>query len=285
MSQLVHKDIASCEAGHIINRRAPAHVFRNGLRSVPIRDNEPPWFGLSIAACVRSGRRPARVACRMLASQPSNGRFARAIPAIMPPSFPFLPPRLAGLADVACNLSWTWNSDARMLFRALDEQLWKRYRYDPLRVLDEVGAERLEQCSADPRFLTLYDSVMRWFESERSSDLTWFARTHPDLRHRPIAYFCAEFGIYHSVPIYSGGLGVLAGDHCKTASDLGVPLVGVGILYRDGYFDQRVRLDGWQEDMDDHFDPFRTPLEPIAGPNGEPFLTKVPTFGDRKSVV
>jgi starch phosphorylase len=78
---------------------------------------------------------------------------------------------------------------------------------------------------------------MRWFESERSSDRTWFARTYPELRHRPIAYFCAEFGIYHSVPIYSGGLGVLAGDHCKTASDLGVPLVGVGILYRDGYFD------------------------------------------------
>ena len=197
----------------------------------------------------------------------------------MPPSFPFLPPRLAGLVDVACNLSWSWNSDARMLFRALDEQLWKRYRYDPLRVLDEVGAERLAHCGADPQFLALYDSVMRWFESERSSDRTWFARTYPELRHRPIAYFCAEFGIYHSVPIYSGGLGVLAGDHCKTASDLGVPLVGVGILYRSGYFDQRVRLDGWQEDMDDRFDPLRTPLEPIKGPDGEPFLTKVPTFG------
>ena len=197
----------------------------------------------------------------------------------MPPSFPLLPPRLAGLADVACNLSWSWNSDARTLFRAVDDQLWKRYRYDPLRVLEEVGAERLAQCAADTRFLALYDSVMRWFESEKSSDLTWYARAYPDLRHRPIAYFCAEFGIYHSVPIYSGGLGVLAGDHCKTASDLGVPLVGVGILYRSGYFDQHVRLDGWQEDMDDHIDPLRTPLEPINGPNGEHFLTKVQTFG------
>jgi starch phosphorylase len=197
----------------------------------------------------------------------------------MPPSFPFLPPRLAGLVDVACNLSWSWNSDARMLFRALDEQLWKRYRYDPLRVLENVGAERLAQCGADPRFLALYDSVMRWSESERSSDLTWFAGTHPDIRHRPIAYFCAEFGIHHSVPIYSGGLGVLAGDHCKTASDLGVPLVGVGILYRNGYFDQHVRLDGWQEDKDDRFDPSRTPLEPVKDPNGELLLTKVPTFG------
>ncbi|MFI5233083.1 MAG: alpha-glucan family phosphorylase [Gemmatimonadales bacterium] len=197
----------------------------------------------------------------------------------MPPSFPLLPPRLAGLADVACNLSWSWNSDARTLFRAVDEQLWKRYRYDPLRVLEKVGAERLAQCADDARFLELYDSVMRWFESEKSSDLTWYARTYPDLRRRPIAYFCAEFGIYHSVPIYSGGLGVLAGDHCKTASDLGVPLVGIGILYRSGYFDQHVRLDGWQEDMADHIDPLRTPLEPIKGPHGELFLTKVQTFG------
>ena len=197
----------------------------------------------------------------------------------MPPSFPLLPPRIAGLATVAGNLSWSWNRDARSLFRSLDEHLWKRYRFDPLRLLSEIGAERLVQCAADPRFLALYDSVMQWFEAEKSSDLTWFAKKYPALRSKPIAYFCAEFGIYHSVPIYSGGLGVLAGDHCKTSSDLGVPLVGVGILYRSGYFDQRIRVDGWQEDMDDQFDPAQTPLEPIPGPHGEPFLTKVPTFG------
>ncbi|MFI5311410.1 MAG: alpha-glucan family phosphorylase [Gemmatimonadales bacterium] len=197
----------------------------------------------------------------------------------MPPSFPLLPQRLAGLADLACNLSWSWNRDARVLFRTLDENLWLLYRYDPLRILQEVGAERLAQCAADPHFLAQYDALMRWFAAEKSADRTWFAKKYPALRARPIAYFCAEFGVYHSVPIYSGGLGVLAGDHCKTASDLGVPLVGVGILYRGGYFDQRIRLDGWQEDVDDHFDPLLTPLEPLVGPHGEASLATVSTFG------
>ena len=88
----------------------------------------------------------------------------------------------------------------------------------------------------------------------------------PSSHGRPVAYFCAEFGLHNSVPIYSGGLGVLAGDHCKAASDLGVPLVGVGLFYTKGYFDQRLRLDGWQEDSDDEFDPVLTPLVPSAGP-------------------
>ena len=197
----------------------------------------------------------------------------------MPPSFPLLPPRLAGLADLACNLSWSWNREARALFRSIDEHLWIRNRYDPLRMLGEVGAERLAQCATDRYFLARYDAVMRWLASEKSADLTWFATTYPALRGRTVAYFCAEFGVYYSVPIYSGGLGVLAGDHCKTASDLGVPLVGVGILYRGGYFDQRIRLDGWQEDVDDHLDPRQTPLEPISGPRGEPYLTVVRTAG------
>ena len=94
-----------------------------------------------------------------------------------------------------------------------------------------------------------------------------------------MAYFCAEFGLHNSVPIYSGGLGVLAGDHCKAASDLGVPLVGVGLFYMKGYFDQRLRLDGWQEDSDEEFDVSLTPLVPVTGPKQEPFLTTVETLG------
>ncbi len=85
-----------------------------------------------------------------------------------------------------------------------------------------------------------------------------------------MAYFCAEFGLHSSVPIYSGGLGVLAGDHCKAASDVGIPLVGVGLMYMKGYFDQRLRLDGWQEDSDDEYDISLTPLEPVSGPQGKP---------------
>src|SRR6185295_7566264 len=105
------------------------------------------------------------------------------------------------------------------------------------------------------------------------------ARTYPELDGRPVAYFCAEFGLHASVPIYSGGLGVLAGDHCKSASDLGVPMVGVGLFYMKGYFDQRLRLDGWQEDSDEDYDVTLTPLEPVSGPRQQPYLTTVQTSG------
>ena len=94
-----------------------------------------------------------------------------------------------------------------------------------------------------------------------------------------MAYFCAEFGLHASVPIYSGGLGVLAGDHCKTASDLAVPFVGIGLFYRKGYFDQQVSPDGWQEDSDEVVDPDTTPLIPLDGPDGQPWLTVVESFG------
>src|SRR5439155_15463639 len=104
---------------------------------------------------------------------------------------------------------------------------------------------------------------------------TWFATSYPALVERPVAYFCAEFGLHNSVPIYSGGLGVLAGDHCKAASDLGVPLLGVGLFYTKGYTDQRLRLDGWQEDADERVDLTATPLERVLGPGGDRCLATV----------
>lgn len=197
----------------------------------------------------------------------------------MPLSLPTLPARLAGLADVVSNLAWCWNRDARALFRDIDEQLWRRFRYDPIRLLHDVSRERLEQLTRDPEFLERYDRLMAWFRAEQSAEGTWFSRVFPELGDRTIAYFCAEFGLHHTVPIYSGGLGVLAGDHCKTASDLGVPLVGVGILYRAGYFNQRLRSDGWQEETDERFDLGLTPLEPIPGPGGRPALATVRVAG------
>src|SRR5216683_6530456 len=101
-----------------------------------------------------------------------------------------------------------------------------------------------------------------------SDEGTWVAATHPELRGQAVAYFCAEFGFHNSVPIYSGGLGVLAGDHCKTASDLGIPLIGLGLLYTRGYFDQRLRLDGWQGDVDERFDVTLTPLDRVLNASG-----------------
>ncbi len=190
-----------------------------------------------------------------------------------------LPPRLEGLAALATNLSWSWNRDARSLLRSIDPPLWRETHHNPIALLREVLPSRLERLAQDPDFLGRYDAVMEWMADDRRRDRTWFARRYPSLADRPVAYFCAEFGLHNSVPIYSGGLGILAGDHCKTASDLGLPFVGIGLSYMKGYFDQRLRADGWQEDSDDHVDPVLTPLLELRGPEAEPHLTTVETFG------
>src|SRR2546430_12291518 len=152
---------------------------------------------------------------------------------------PFLPARIEGLATIARNLWWSWHKDARALLIRLDEALWRVTRHNPIMLLRRVDPNRLVECARDPDFLALYDSVMRQFAAELTSNDTWFARNFPDGDSRPVAYFCAEFGLHNSVPIYSGGLGILAGDHCKACSDLGVPLLVVGLFYTKGYFDQR----------------------------------------------
>ncbi len=188
---------------------------------------------------------------------------------------PFLPARIDGLADLATNLSWSWNPEARALFRHIDEPLWHLTRHNPIDLLRRVDPSRLAACAQDAEFLRHYDHLMGWLAQESTAEHTWFQTTWPAVNGRPIAYFCAEFGLHNSVPIYSGGLGVLAGDHCKSASDLGVPLVGVGLMYTKGYFDQHLRLDGWQEDRDEPFDFDIMPLVPVAGPGGVPYLTSV----------
>lgn len=191
---------------------------------------------------------------------------------------PYLPPRLEGLATLAMNLTWSWHREARALFRGIDEGLWHQTRHNPLEFLRRVDPARVAACAADPDYLTRYDAVLAHLR-EDTSRAHWFDAEYPGLRERPVAYFCAEFGLHSSVPIYSGGLGVLAGDHCKAASDLGVPLVGLGLFYRKGYFDQQLRLDGWQENSDVSFDISATPLEQLHGPDGQPWLTTVETAG------
>lgn len=191
---------------------------------------------------------------------------------------PYLPANIEGLAEIARNISWSWSREARALFRAIDDPLWHLTRHNPIDLLRRADPARLATCATDPAFLALYEQAMASTERERSWADTWFWTAYPELTGRTIAYFCAEFGLHNSVPIYSGGLGILAGDHCKAASDLGVPLVGVGLFYTKGYFDQRLRLDGWQEDTDVRFDPASAPLEQVPGPRGESFLTVVRTF-------
>src|SRR3989454_1292348 len=197
---------------------------------------------------------------------------------------PRLPERISGLAAVATNLSWSWSRDARALFRMLDGALWPLTRHTPIELLRRVDLARLAACAQDPVFLERYDALIAWNGWVADTHDTWFETTYPDLAQRTIAYFCAEFGLHASVPIYSGGLGVLAGDHCKTASDLGVPLLGVGLFYIKGYSDQRLRLDGWQEDAEERFDLAATPLEPVRGPHGDPCLATVRLSGRAVSI-
>src|SRR5918999_4108491 len=192
---------------------------------------------------------------------------------------PYLPARVEGLAAIAMNLWWSWSREARSLFQSIDVALWHRTRHNPLELLCRVDPARIAACASDSAFLHRYDDVMQRMEHEADHGETWFARNYPDLINHPVAYFCAEFGLHNSVPIYSGGLGVLAGDHCKSASDLGVPMVAVGLFYRKGYFDQRLTLDGWQEDSDVEYDVSATPLVPVAASSHQPWLTSVESFG------
>jgi starch phosphorylase len=190
---------------------------------------------------------------------------------------PSLPERIQGLTAVAANLSWSWNRDARALFHRIDPALWHLTRHNPIELLRRVDPARLTTCAEEPEFLRLYAAALAAAQRERTSTA--------GIVERPVAYFCAEFGLHSSLPIYSGGLGVLAGDHCKAASDLGVPLVGVGLFYTKGYSDQRLRPDGWQEDAEERFDVAATPLEQVRlTPGGDPGLATVQVSGRLVSV-
>src|SRR5213592_1220689 len=199
-------------------------------------------------------------------------------------SAPNLPDRITGLAAVARNLSWSWNRNARALFRMLDPALWRRTQHNPIELLRRVDPARLARCAAVSEFLSLYDAVVAAAAQDATSAGTWFATAYPELVKRPIAYFCAEFGLHASVPIYSGGLGVLAGDQCKAASDLGEDPEASGINWNRGYSDQRLRLDGWQEDAEERFAVAATPLERVRGPKGDPCLATVRLSGRPVSV-
>ncbi len=192
---------------------------------------------------------------------------------------PYVPEPLAGLRPLAMNLSWRWHRHAWRLFDLIDPGLWAETGYNPIDLLRRAGPARLAACARDREFLGLYEAALQEVSHEATSAGTWFRQTYPDLDGRPVAYFCAEFGVHNSVPIYSGGLGVLAGDHCKSASDLGVPLVAVGLLYSRGYFDQIIDLEGRQQDSDETFDPALTPLVRVVNRDGEVPLASVETSG------
>jgi starch phosphorylase len=137
----------------------------------------------------------------------------------------------------------------------LDYTLWRTTSHNPVQMLLEVSPDRLAEVASDPLFLRHYDAVMMALDADVKNGHLWFPNEYPELTDRPVAYFSAEFGLHRSLPIYSGGLGVLAGDHCKEASDIGLPFVAVGFLYEMGYFEQRLTPDGWQEATYPRFEP------------------------------
>ncbi len=159
---------------------------------------------------------------------------------------PNIPATLNRLEEVSSDMWFSWNAKARMLFRLLDLELWNRTGHNPRLFLRRVSQNRLNNMAADRAFIALYNSVLADYDSYQQDENQWFINTIPSPEAHQVAYFSAEFGLHESLPIYSGGLGILAGDHCKSASDLGLPFTAVGLLYRNGYFTQTIDTHGNQ---------------------------------------
>ena len=194
-----------------------------------------------------------------------------------------LPERLAGLRDLAHDLSWTWHP-SRNVFRRLDYVLWRATAHNPVHMLALIAPEALARAAADPEFLAHYDDAITALESTRAGGHSWW-KSHIDHDDaHVIAYFCAEFALHQSLPIYAGGLGVLAGDHCKEASDMGVPLVGVGFMYPQGYFRQRISAEGWQQEVYEQLDWDSAPIARARTVDGKPCIVVVP-LGTRNLLV
>jgi starch phosphorylase len=193
---------------------------------------------------------------------------------------PKLPDRLLPLHTLAYNLWWCWNADAVALFRRINPDLFEALDHSPIRLLGATGQGRYEELAGDDGFLAHMDRVAATLDHYLKAP-TWFSTTcgsdgGGDCR---IAYFSAEFGIHESVPVYSGGLGVLAGDHLKSASDLGLPLMGVSLMYREGYFRQYLNAEGWQQERYPENDFFTLPLVPELDAAGKPVIVTAPLPG------
>ncbi len=191
----------------------------------------------------------------------------------------FIAPAQERLWSLARNLWWSWDSDSTSLFRDLDPLRWRQLNHNPISLLTEIPLagiqRRTEEQVLQGRINYAYRRQREYLEADR----TWGARYAGILRPRPVAYFSAEFGLHESIPVYSGGLGVLAGDHIKSASDLDIPLVGIGLFYGQGYFRQRLDCEGWQQEEYLQTDTSQMPMEPAIGTHGEPVMVQIETRG------
>src|SRR6202453_1230574 len=189
----------------------------------------------------------------------------------------FIAPAQERLWSVAHNLSWCWDYDCISLFRDLNPTRWWQLNQNPIALLNEIPLGELERRATELGLHSRINYVYRRQQEYLKADRTWGSMNAGVLRPRPVAYFSAEFGLHESLPIYSGGLGVLAGDHIKSASDLGIPLIGVGLFYGQGYFRQRLDPDGWQHEEYLETDVNQLPMETAIGKNGRPVVVQVDT--------
>lgn len=193
---------------------------------------------------------------------------------------PSLPEKLEPLREIANNLFWTWNKAALELFRRLDKNLWESTNHNPVMLLGKIDQEKLQEAADDDGFVAhmkrVYDSYKTYL-----SEKTWYGKNFDDKNKSYIAYFSAEFGLTECLQIYSGGLGVLAGDHLKAASDLGVPLVGVGLCYKEGYFQQYLTADGWQQERYEITDFYNQPMKLVLDEKDQPIKVNL-DFPGRK---
>jgi starch phosphorylase len=189
----------------------------------------------------------------------------------------FIAPAQEKLWALARNLWWSWDNDSTSLFRDLDPVRWRQLNHNPISLLSEIPLSKLERRAGE---LVLHGRINYAYRRQQEylqADRTWGAGHAGVLRPRPVAYFSAEFGLHESIPVYSGGLGVLAGDHIKSASDLDIPLVGIGLFYGQGYFRQRLDRSGWQQEEYLQTDTNQLPMEPAIGKTGEAITIQIET--------
>ena len=189
----------------------------------------------------------------------------------------FIGPAQERLWALARNIWWSWDHDCISLFRDLSPTRWRQLNQNPISMLSEIPLKEIERRATELVLHSRINYVYRRQQEYLNADRTWGAAHAGILRPRPVAYFSAEFGLHESLPIYSGGLGVLAGDHIKSASDLGVPLIGIGLFYGQGYFLQRLDQSGWQQEEYLQTDVNQLPMQPAIGRNGEPVVVEIAT--------
>ncbi len=181
------------------------------------------------------------------------------------------------LRVLAQNLWWTWHTEVIRIFTDLDPHLWREVDHNPIGFLNRISPEEIEHRASELVLHSRINHAFRRLKEYLEKPRTWGTTHCGNICNRPVVYFSAEFGLHESLPIYSGGLGILAGDHLKSASDLGIPLIGIGLLYRQGYFSQKLNRDGWQEESYTELDIKQLPLEPVSTIQGNPLLVKIDT--------